>query len=123
MQWIAVIIPFRNGLPLGGSGIMRRSFPDRHGVGLEAGTGSGVSERRTAGGEKNEKKRNAFEVPLKVILNCTPFVRQCDIMSNEWGDFYAKGSTEQTIHAGIQEAGRGNHAKGKTELSRNGSTI
>lgn len=30
--------------------------------------------------------------------------------------FYAKRSTEQTIHAGIQEAGRGNHAAGATEL-------
>ena len=30
---------------------------------------------------------------------------------------YAKGSTEQTVNAGIQEAGRGNHAAGATELS------
>lgn len=46
-------------------------------------------------------------------MNCTPFVRQSDIMSNKRGDFYAKGSTKQTIHAGIQETGRGNHAKEK----------
>ena len=34
-------------------------------------------------------------------------------MSNKWGDFYAKGSIEQTIHTGIQEAGRGNYKKEK----------
>ena len=34
-------------------------------------------------------------------LNCTPFVRQYDIMSNRWGDFNAKGYTKQTIHTGI----------------------
>ncbi|WP_419526616.1 hypothetical protein, partial [Hominenteromicrobium sp.] len=46
-------------------------------------------------------------------LNSTPFVRQYDIMFNRWGDFNAKGSTKQTIHAGIQEAGRGNHDERK----------
>mgnify|MGYP007090000022 CR=1 FL=1 len=46
-------------------------------------------------------------------MNSTPFVRQYDIMSNRWGDFNAKGSTKQTIHAGIQEAGRGNHDERK----------
>lgn len=56
-------------------------------------------------------------------LNSTPFVRQYDIMFNRWGDFNAKGSTKQTIHAGIQEAGRGNHDERKDELQRNGSTI
>ena len=56
-------------------------------------------------------------------MNSTPFVRQCDIMSNKWGDFYAQGSAEQTIHAGIQETGRGNHAEGKFELQRNSETI
>ena len=30
---------------------------------------------------------------------------------------YAKGSTEQTVNAGIQKAGRGNHAAGEAELS------
>ena len=29
---------------------------------------------------------------------------------------YAKGSTEQTVYTGIQEAGRGNHAEEKAEL-------
>ena len=56
-------------------------------------------------------------------LNSTPFVRQYDIMFNRWGDFNTKGSTKQTIHAGIQEAGRGNHDERKDELQRNGSTI
>ena len=36
-----------------------------------------------------------------------------------WGDFYAKGSTKQTIHAGIQEAGRRNDAGREIELQRN----
>ena len=35
------------------------------------------------------------------VMNCTPFVRQYDIMSNRWGDFNAKGYTKQTIHTGI----------------------
>ena len=26
-------------------------------------------------------------VPPGYELNCTPFVRQCDILSNKWGDF------------------------------------
>ncbi len=32
--------------------------------------------------------------------------------------FYAKRNTKQTIHGGIQESGRGNHAKGKDELRK-----
>ena len=36
--------------------------------------------------------------------------------------YYVKRKTKQTIHAGIQEAGRRNYAAGETELSRNGST-
>ena len=35
------------------------------------------------------------------VLNCTPFVRQYDILSNEWGVYYAKRSTEQKIYARI----------------------
>ena len=27
-------------------------------------------------------------------VNCTPFVRQYDILNNKWGDFYAKRSTK-----------------------------
>lgn len=34
-------------------------------------------------------------------LNCTPFVRQHDILFSKWGDFYAKRSTKQTIYPGI----------------------
>ena len=30
----------------------------------------------------------------KEDLNCTPFVRQYDILNNKWGDFYAKRSTK-----------------------------
>ncbi len=28
-------------------------------------------------------------------MNCTPFVRQYDILNNKWGDFYAKRITKQ----------------------------
>ena len=51
-----------------------------------------------------------------------PICQTCDILSDRWGDFYAKGSTEQMIHAGIQETGRGNHAKRKTEPAKSGKT-
>ena len=34
-------------------------------------------------------------------LNCTPFVRQYDILFSKWGDFYAKRSTKQTIYSRI----------------------
>ena len=44
------------------------------------------------------------------ILNCTPLVRQYDILSNQWGDFNAKGSTKQALHAGIQKDGSENNA-------------
>ena len=27
-------------------------------------------------------------------MNCTPFVRQYDILNNKWGDFYAKRRTK-----------------------------
>ena len=33
-------------------------------------------------------------------MNCTPFVRQYDIMSNRWGDFNAKGSTKSADASG-----------------------
>ena len=56
-------------------------------------------------------------------MNRTPFVGQYDIMSNRWGDFKGKGSTEQAIHAGIQETGRGNHAEGKAEQPRSSETV
>ncbi len=49
----------------------------------------------------NRQMSNTYVKAFRKLLNCTPFVRQCDIMSNKWGDFNAKGSTEQTIHAGI----------------------
>ena len=56
-------------------------------------------------------------------MNSTPFVRQCDIMSNRWGDYNAKGSAEQTIHAGIQEDGCRNYDERKVELPRNSETV
>ena len=37
---------------------------------------------------RKQKSRNPY------ILNCTPFVRQYDILNNKWGDFYAKRSTK-----------------------------
>jgi LacI family transcriptional regulator len=39
-------------------------------------------------GSKNKKEAALFE------MNCTPFVRQYDILNNKWGDFYAKRSTK-----------------------------
>ena len=56
-------------------------------------------------------------------LNCTPFVRQYGILLGNGVFFYAKGSTEQTIHSGIQEAGDRNHAGREIELQRNLPTI
>ena len=41
-----------------------------------------------------------------ITLNCTPFVRQYGILSNEWGVCYAKRSTKQKIYARIQDTGR-----------------
>ena len=48
-------------------------------------------------------------------MNCTPFVRQYDILFNKWGVCYAKRSTKQTIYAGVQENGCRNHEK-STEM-------
>ncbi len=47
------------------------------------------------------KTKNAYKNGEILNMNCTPFVRQYDIMSNRWGDFNAKGYTKQTIHTGI----------------------
>ena len=44
-------------------------------------------------------------------MNCTPFVRQYGILLGNGVFFYAKGSTEQTIHSGIQKTGDRNHAR------------
>ena len=44
-------------------------------------------------------------------VNCTPFVRQYGILLGNGVFFYAKGSTEQTIHSGIQKTGDRNHAR------------
>ena len=52
---------------------------------------------------------------LKGAINCTPFVRQYDILSNKWGVHYAKRSTKQTIYARVQENGRRNHGKRASE--------
>ena len=56
-------------------------------------------------------------------LNSTPFVRQYDIMFNRWGDFNAKGSTKQTIYAGVQENGCRNHEKRTSEYPCNDAGI
>ena len=57
------------------------------------------------------------------IVNSTPFVRQYDIMFNRWGDFNAKGSTKQTIYAGVQENGCRNHEKRTSEYPCNDAGI
>ena len=56
-------------------------------------------------------------------VNSTPFVRQYDIMFNRWGDFNAKGSTKQTIYAGVQENGCRNHEKRTSEYPCNDAGI
>ena len=56
-------------------------------------------------------------------MNSTPFVRQYDIMFNRWGDFNAKGSTKQTIYAGVQENGCRNHEKRTSEYPCNDAGI
>lgn len=37
--------------------------------------------------------------------------------------YYVERKTEQTVHAGIQEAGRGDHDERKAKLPRNSETI
>lgn len=104
------------------SGIMRANIGGK--VNLNVLSGDVREESQAQSEEQEEKrKRNGINGFPGSYLNRTPFVRPCEIMSNKWGDFYAKGSTEQTIHVGIQEAGRGNYAKRKTELPRNGKTV
>ena len=39
--------------------------------------------------------------PEPQLVNCTPFVRQYDILSNKWGVYYAKRDSKQTIYARI----------------------
>ena len=34
------------------------------------------------------------KVYVYLKVNCTPFVRQYDILNNKWGNFYAKRSTK-----------------------------
>ena len=43
-------------------------------------------------------------------LNCTPFVRQYDILKTSGVIFYAKRSSKQTIYIGIQATGSRNDA-------------
>ena len=56
-------------------------------------------------------------------VNCTPFVRQYDILNNKWGVLYAKRSAKQKVYAGIQEACCGNHDPRRTKLSGNREKI
>ena len=49
-------------------------------------------------------------------MNCTPFVRQCGILSNERGVCYAQRRIKEKICARIQATGRWNNAQRKTEL-------
>ena len=35
-----------------------------------------------------------IKIVFSCVVNCTPFVRQYDILNNKWGDFYAKRSTK-----------------------------
>ena len=77
--------------------------------------------RSFSGGEKFIKENIGVVLggidfyPKKTIatltVNCTPFVRQYGILLGNGVFFYAKGSTEQTIHSGIQKTGDRNHAR------------
>ena len=50
-------------------------------------------------------------------VNCTPNVRQCDILLTGGVKLYAKRDTK--VHRRVQADGRGDHAQGKTELPGN----
>ncbi len=39
-------------------------------------------------------KKRKLKIKESINVNCTPFVRQYDILNNKWGDFYAKRSTK-----------------------------
>ena len=56
-------------------------------------------------------------------MNCTPFVRQYDILSTSGVLSYAKRGAKQTVYTGIQENGYRDHDGRKTELSGNSKTI
>ncbi len=64
-----------------------------------------------AGDELYEMEYNFQIEKAPARLNCTPFVRQYGILLGNGVFFYAKGSTEQTIHSGIQKTGDRNHAR------------
>ena len=55
--------------------------------------------------EQYSLRRMRFYCKLKKrrLQNCTPSVRQYDILSNRWGDFNAKGSAEQNPCSGRAE--------------------
>ena len=55
--------------------------------------------------------KQSFENGSQREMNCTPFVRQYGILLGNGVFFYAKGSTKQTIYAGIQKTGDRNHAR------------
>ena len=54
---------------------------------------------------KNAQTGKNQKLSQRHTLNCTPFVRQYGILLGNGVFFYAKGSTEQTIHSGIQKTG------------------
>ena len=56
-------------------------------------------------------KKVIVGISAAAVVNCTPFVRQYGILLGNGVFFYAKGSTEQTIHSGIQKTGDRNHAR------------
>ena len=54
-----------------------------------------------------------------INMNCTPFVRQYDIMFNRWGDFtMPKGVPNKRYTPEFKRAGCGNHDERKDEYTR-----
>ena len=51
--------------------------------------------------EEEGKILQTEKYALMNTVNCTPFVRQYDILSNKWGDYYAKRNSKQTIHTRV----------------------
>ena len=65
-----------------------------------------------------------MKIPRQAVCEQPPHLLDSMIYYLTSGVFcYAKRSTEQTIYAGIQEAGRGNYDERKVELPRNSAKI
>lgn len=59
----------------------------------DAGKIKGETKQEVSGGKSTVK--------VTAEVNCTPKVRQCDIITNKRGERYGKGSTQQEIYSGV----------------------